>query len=188
MIPASTWSTIRAPSRESSTTSPLSAMMIDDAGTPASCASRACAASIRYSPWIGITAFGPDQAEQGPKLLRACMPGDVDGGVLLVQHLCAAPGQPVDRVVDAQLVPGNGARRDDHRVAARDVHRRVVVVGDPREGRQGLALGAGAEDQLALGRQLVEICRAGRGGRRAPRCSRGSARCSGSCASSGRSR
>ncbi len=28
------------------------------AGTPASWASRACAASIRYSPWIGITAFG----------------------------------------------------------------------------------------------------------------------------------
>ena len=49
---------MRTPSRDSSTTSPFSARTIDDAGTPASCASRACAACMRYSPWIGITAFG----------------------------------------------------------------------------------------------------------------------------------
>ena len=58
VTPDSTWSTIRTPSRESSTTSPFSAITIDEAGTPASCASRAWAASIRNSPWIGIIAFG----------------------------------------------------------------------------------------------------------------------------------
>ena len=51
-------STILTPLRESSTTSPFSAITIELAGTPASWARRACAACIRYSPWIGITAFG----------------------------------------------------------------------------------------------------------------------------------
>ena len=48
----------RTPSGVSSTTEPFSAITIALAGTPASRASCACAASIRYSPWIGITARG----------------------------------------------------------------------------------------------------------------------------------
>ncbi len=78
------------------------------------------------------------------------MAGHVHVGVLLVQHLGAAPRQAVDRVVDAQLVPGNGARRDDHRVAALDLDGGMVAVGDPRERAQRLALGARAQDQLAI--------------------------------------
>ena len=42
----------------SSTTEPFSAITIESAGTPASCASRACADSIRYSPCTGMTARG----------------------------------------------------------------------------------------------------------------------------------
>ena len=37
-----------------------------------------------------------------------------------MQDLGARLARPVDRVVDAQLVPGDGLRRDDHRVAALD--------------------------------------------------------------------
>ena len=104
MTPASTWSAIRTPLDESSTTSPFSAITIELAGTPASCASLACAACIRYSPWIGITAFGRIRREQRAQLLGARVARDVHVGVLLVQHLGAVLRQPVDRVVHAQLV------------------------------------------------------------------------------------
>ena len=97
------------------------------------------------------------QAEQRAQLLGAGMAGDVHVGVLLVQHLGAAAGEAVDRVVDAQFVPRHGARRDDHRVAALDLHGRVVVVGDAGQRRERLALRAGAEDQLALAADVVEV-------------------------------
>jgi hypothetical protein len=83
--------------------------------------------------------------------------GDVHGGVLLVQHLGTVLRQAVDRVVHAQLVPGDRAGGDDDRVAALDLDRRVVVVGDARERGQRLALRARAEDQLLAGRKLVEV-------------------------------
>src|SRR5205823_6252723 len=51
-------STTREPVSVSSITVPFSAITISDAGTPASRASCACAASIRNSPCTGITAFG----------------------------------------------------------------------------------------------------------------------------------
>ena len=56
--PVDTSSTTRTPSRESSTTVPFSARMMLAAGTPASRASCACAACMRYSPWTGMTARG----------------------------------------------------------------------------------------------------------------------------------
>ena len=98
-----------------------------------------------------------DQGEQRAQLLGARVARDVHVGVLLVQHLGAVLRQPVDRVVHAQLVARNGARRDDHRVAALDLDRRVVVVRDARQRRQRLALRAGAEDQLLAGRHVVEV-------------------------------
>jgi hypothetical protein len=49
--------------------------------------------------------------------------------------------------VHLELVAGYRLRGDDHRVAALDRDRRVVVVGDPRQRRHRLALAAGAEDQ-----------------------------------------
>ena len=149
----------------------------------------AWAASIRNSPWIGITRLRPDEAEQRAHLLGARVARDVHGRVLLVQHLRAAPREPVDRVVHAQLVPGHGSRGHDHGVAALDADGRMVVVGDPRQRRERLALGAGAEDQLA--RRGVEVVAASFGCTRSPRGrgrSRGCARCSGSSSSSGRSR
>ena len=87
-------------------------------GTPASRASFACAASIRYSPWIGITWRGRSEREHRPQLLLARVAGDVHRRDLLVQHLGARARELVDRVVDAQLVPGHRLRGDDHGVAA----------------------------------------------------------------------
>ena len=59
VTPASIVSTMRgAVAGTTSTTEPFSAITIQSAGTPASRASRAWAACMRISPWIGITAFG----------------------------------------------------------------------------------------------------------------------------------
>ena len=52
------------------------------------------------------------EREHRAHLLRARVPGDVHHRDLLVQHLGAEPREPVDRVVDVQLVAG-------HRLAPR---------------------------------------------------------------------
>ena len=99
----------------------------------------------------------PEQREDRAQLLCAPVTRDVHRRVVLVQHLRARPREPVDRVVHAELVPGDGLRRDDHGVARFDRHRRVVVVGDARHRRHRLALASGAEDQLLVPRKLGEL-------------------------------
>ena len=110
-------------STESSTTSPFSAITIELAGTPASCASFACAACIRYSPWIGIIAFGRiRESSVRNSSARAC-PETCTSAFSSCSTSAPFLVNPVDRIVHAQLVAGNGTRRDDHRVAALDLDR-----------------------------------------------------------------
>ena len=90
------------------------------------------------------------------------MAGNVHRRDLLVQNLGPGLRELVDRVVDAQLVPGHRLRRDDHGVAALDAQRRMVVVRDARQRRQGLALASGAQDQLLVWRELLEVDRSGK--------------------------
>ena len=87
------------------------------------------------------------------------MPRDVHRRDLLVQDLGSRLGELVDRVVDTELVAGDGLGGDDHRVAALDMDGGVIVVGDARQRRQRLALAAGAEDQLLARIELVELGR-----------------------------
>jgi hypothetical protein len=61
--------------------------------------------------------------------------------------------------VDAQLVPGDRLRRDDHGVATLDRDRRVVVEGDARQRRERLALAAGAEHEHLVVAVLLEVGR-----------------------------
>ena len=147
VTPASIRSTIRATPSGQLDDGPVLRDHDRGAGMPASRASCACAASMRYSPWIGITRRGRHEREQRAQLLRAGVARHVHGRDLLVEDLGAEPGEPVDRVVHAQLVARHGLRRDDHRVAALDLDVLVVAVGDPRQRRHRLALAAGAEDQ-----------------------------------------
>ncbi len=101
----------------------------------------------------------PDEAEQRAHLLGARVARDVDRRVLLVQHLRSVSREAVDRVVHAQLVPRHRACRHDHRVATLDPDGRVVVVGDPRQRRERLALRARAENQLPPRLELVQVDR-----------------------------
>ena len=135
---------------------PFSASTIESAGTPPSRASWACAASMRNSPWTGITAFGRTSAEDRPQLLGVAVARDVHRCDLLVQDLGAGLRKPVDRVVHAELVSGHRLRGEDHSVAALDAHRRMVVVRDPRQRRHRLALAARAEDHRLVRRELLD--------------------------------
>ena len=49
-----------------------------------------------------------DEAEHRTQLLGVAVAGHVHRSVLLVEHLGAGLRELVDRVVDAQLVPGTG--------------------------------------------------------------------------------
>ena len=89
VTPACTWSASRALSRASSTTEPFSASKIPLLRDTGLAREPACAASIRYSPWIGMTARGRTKREHRPQLLRARVPGHVHRRDLLVEHLGA---------------------------------------------------------------------------------------------------
>ena len=106
-----------------------------------------------------MTCPRPEQREHGPQLLLAGVAGDVHGRDLLVQHLGARARELVDRVVDAQLVPRNGLRRDHDRVAGLHRDGLVVSVGDPRERRHRLALAPRAQDEKLIGSELGRLVR-----------------------------
>ena len=114
---------------------------IRSGGTPASRASRACAASIRNSPCTGMTVARTQEPEHHPELLGVAVAGRVNGRDLLMEHLGTGLREPVDRVVHLQLVARHGLRRDDHRVAlarrARAGGRRRQCVRAPRAARPG---------------------------------------------------
>ena len=99
------------------------------------------------------------QREHRPQLLLARVTGDVHGRDLLVEHLRARAGELVDRVVDAQLVPGNRLRRDDDGVSRLDRDGLVVAVRDSRQGRHRLALASRAEDEELVRRKLRGLVR-----------------------------
>src|SRR6266511_1903901 len=99
----------------------------------------------------------PREREERPQLLGARVTRNVNRGVLLVEHLRTVARQAVDRVVHPEFVPWDGSRRDDDGVAALDADRGMVVVGDARERGQRLALRPRAEDQLLLGRDVVQL-------------------------------
>ena len=154
-------STIRGPRSSSSTTLPFSASTIEPAGTPAVASElgvRCEHPELAVDRHHGLRA---DEAEDRPDLLRVAVAGHVDGRDLLVQHLGAGLREPVDRVVDAELVPRHRLRGQDDRVAALDGDGRMVVVRDPRQRRHRLALAARAEDHRLVRRELVELAAGG---------------------------
>src|SRR2546426_2047358 len=74
-----------------------------------------------------------------------------------MEHLRAGLRLLVDGVVHAELVPRHGFRGDDHGVAAFHVDGGMIVVRDARERRERLSLAAGAEDQLLVRRDLLQL-------------------------------
>ena len=81
--------------------------------------------------------------------------GDVHLGVALVDDVGAPAGQAVDHAVDRVLVARDEGRGQDHRVALDDADL-VVAVGHPGQRGHRLALGAGADQDDLVVREVVE--------------------------------
>ena len=83
------------------------------------------------------------------------MAARVDGGVLRRDHVGAEVEDAVDRLVHRALVAGHRCGREDHGVAAVELHLRVVAVRHPPQCGQRLALAAGGDhDHLVVGEIL----------------------------------
>src|SRR3972149_5427083 len=92
------------------------------------------------------------EGQHALEVLLARVAGDVDEGVVLPEDLGAEPVERVDPPADRPLVARDHARRDDHEVARRDLHVLVLARGHERERGVRLALAAGREGHLPLGR------------------------------------
>ena len=157
VTPVSTRSTIRGPRSSSSTTRAV--LGEHDRARRHTAVARELGVR-REHPELAVDrhhGLRADEAEDRPDLLRVAVAGDVHRRDLLVQHLRAGLGQPVDRVVHAQLVPRHRLRGEDDRVAALDGHRGMVAVRDPRQRGHRLALASRAEDHRLVRRELLEL-------------------------------
>ena len=91
------------------------------------------------------------------QLAGAGVAADVHEGVALVDHVGAPAGQAVDDAVDGVLVARDERAGQDDGVALLEVHEGVAALGDPAQGAQRLALRAGGDQHLALGRQVGQL-------------------------------
>ena len=118
-------------------------------GIPTSSARRAWCCRCRRSPCTGMNHRGRNEREQQTKLLLRRVAARVDRIGRHVEDVGAAAVQRVDHPMDRGLVPGDQARRQDHRVALLELDPLVLAGGHQAERRVGLALAARADDHHA---------------------------------------
>ena len=161
-MPASTWSTIRAPSRVELDDEPFSAITID----------RGRDAALARQPRVrgqhpelavdGHDRLRPEQREHRAQLLGVPWPETCTGAF----SSCSTSAPRFARWLIASWtrssLPGIGFAEMITVSPRSTVHGRMVVVGDPRQRRHRLALAAGAEDEHLVRRELVEVASGGR--------------------------
>ena len=118
---------------------------------------------------VGVGAHVPDLAVDRQHVARlddvvaveqlagAGVAADVHEGVALVDDVGAPAGQAVDDAVDGVLVARDQRAGQDDGVALLEVHEGVAALGDPAQRAQRLALRAGGDQHLALGRQVGQL-------------------------------
>ena len=100
----------------------------------------------------------PHPADHLPELVDARMPGNVHEMGTVGDDLDSLGDETVDHPHDRLLVAGNGARGENHAVAARERDLGMVVLRDAGERRARLALAAGTERQHLVRREMaVEV-------------------------------
>ena len=100
---------------------------------------------------------GLGHGHQKLELLLATVARDVNEGAILIPHVAAKLGQAVDDLLHGLLVAGNGRSRQDDGIALVDGERLVLAVGHAGQGRQRLALRAGAHDDNLVVGKVIDI-------------------------------
>src|SRR5665647_1742200 len=97
------------------------------------------------------------QVEHHAQVFLGSVAADVHAAALPVDHGGARLEQTIDRGHDADLVAGDGSRRDDHGVAFVQAHLRMIVERHARERREGFSLTPRREDEDLLGPVVVDL-------------------------------
>ena len=107
----------------------------------------------------GHEGIGLHDGQHELQLLGGGMTGNVNERTTLVVNVGTDLGKLIDDARNRLLVAGDGRGRDDDRVALLNRDGAMVAVGDARQGRQGLALGAGAHQNVAVVGQILKVVR-----------------------------
>ena len=99
----------------------------------------------------------PNEGQQQPELLLRAVTRGVHRVGRHVEDVRAAAVQRVDHPVDRGFVPGDQARREDHRVPFLELDPLVIARGHQAEGAVRLALRAGADDHDPAGVDRVDL-------------------------------
>ena len=123
---------------------------------PIETASLAWWTMCRYSPWTGMKQSGLVTAISR-QLALAGVPAHVDGLGPRVDDLGPPAVQLVDDPAHRPLVARDWVGADDDHVAVVDLEPLVLAGGHERQGRHGLALGAGGDDAHLARVELVDL-------------------------------
>ena len=128
-------------------------------GIPASRASCACAASIRYSPWIGITARGRTSESSVRISSEQAWPETCTGAISWCRTSAPCRASRLIESWTRSSFPGTGLA-EMITVSPRSTETFcVVAVRDPGQRRHRLALAARAEHQHAVARKVHRLLR-----------------------------
>ena len=124
-------------------------------GTPTRRASAACSAICSASPCTGSTICGRTQRSMSSSSAWRGWPETCTRCVRSVITSTPRTISPLITRADRLFVAGNGARGEDHAVAAVEGDLRMIVARDARQRGARLALAAGAQRQHLVGRQIA---------------------------------
>src|ERR1700761_5684830 len=94
-------------------------------------------------------------ADHLAQFVAARMPRHMHQMVPIGNDLYSLLDQPVDDAVDRLLIAGDGASGKNHAIAGRECNLGMLILGDARKRRAGLALAAGAKRDDFVGWQIA---------------------------------
>ncbi len=114
-------------------------------------------AEVAVLPVDGDEVAGPGQVEHQLQILLRGVAGDMDEGHVLPEHLGPQAKEGVDHPADDPLVAGDDPGGENHQVAFLDLEMLVLSGRHERDGRVGLPLASGGEDDLAIRRKFGQL-------------------------------
>src|SRR5262249_33904894 len=91
------------------------------------------------------------------EFLPTRVPGDMHQGIGVGNELAAAIDQLVVDAANGALIAGDGARRENHQVAALQADMRMLTLGDARHRRPWLTLTARTQDHGFVALEITKV-------------------------------